>query len=198
MEFVTRYGLRFLRVYYRAWTASPGAIALAAVDEDQELVGVLLGATDPSGHVRAMLRRHGAGLAVSLASYALVHPRLARDLLATRATRYIRGIWRAMTVAVRRGSTTDVPVDDAARRVGEITHLLVAPTSQGLGIGRALMAEAMAEARRAGLDEMVLVTPPDLAARRFYERLGWRADGSLTSRSGEPFIRYRHPLGPTE
>jgi predicted lactoylglutathione lyase len=31
-------------------------------------------------------------------------------------------------------------------------------------------------------------------ARSFYEALGWRSDGAMTSRSGEPFLRYRYSL----
>jgi hypothetical protein len=49
-------------------------------------------------------------------------------------------------------------------------------------------------ARAGGRDDMVLVTPPELAARGFYERLGWIADGEMTSKSGEPFVRYRFAL----
>jgi hypothetical protein len=45
---------------------------------------------------------------------------------------------------------------------------------------------------------MVLVTPPDLAARGFYEHLGWIADGEMTSKSGEPFVRYRFALRPSD
>ena len=52
------------------------------------------------------------------------------------------------------------------------------------------MAQAGRVGKRAGIDEFVLVTPPGLAARTFYERLGWRFDGELTSRSGERFVRY--------
>jgi hypothetical protein len=50
--------------------------------------------------------------------------------------------------------------------------------------------------KNAGLNELVLVTPPDLAARTFYEHLGWRYAGKLTSRSDEDFVRYRLPLNP--
>jgi hypothetical protein len=48
--------------------------------------------------------------------------------------------------------------------------------------------------RNADLDELVLVTPPDLAAGTFYERLGWLPSGEVTSQSGEAFLRYRFPL----
>lgn len=66
--------------------------------------------------------------------------------------------------------------------------------SQGLGIGRVLVEAAIETARAAGVDGLVLVTPPDFAARDFYEHLGWSADGEMCSRSGEIFIRYRLSL----
>lgn len=74
---------------------------------------------------------------------------------------------------------------------GEITHLGVDPTVAGQGVGRALVDAAVARAKQAGLDELVLVTPPDLPAGRFYQRLGWTESGRVTSRSGEIFVRYR-------
>ena len=81
-----------------------------------------------------------------------------------------------------------------APKSGEITHLMVQQGLRGGGVGRALLEEARRAGQRAGLDEFVLVTPPDLVARDFYEHLGWRFAGELTSRSGEPFVRYRWPL----
>jgi GNAT superfamily N-acetyltransferase len=194
MEFLSRYGLAFMRTYYKAWIEAPGSIAVAAVDERGDLLGVLLGARNPATHVRAMIHRRGMQIGVQLAAYAIVHPPLAKDLIVTRGRRYARGLARLVVVPLRR------PVPSSSIRapgptVGEVTHVLVRPDRQGLGIGRALVDAAVEMARVAGVDELVLVTPPDLAARNFYERLGWLADGKMTSRSGEAFLRYRFQLG---
>ncbi len=192
MEFLVRCGPRFMRAYYRAWVEAPGAISLVARDEDGELLGVVLGATDPATHVRAMVRHHGAGLAARLALYTAGHPALARELLVTRARRYVGGLARLVASRlVRAPASSRGP---AGPRVGEITHVLVRAERQGAGVGRALLDAAVATGRAAGLDELVLVTPPDLAAGGFYRHLGWRADGEMTSRSGEPFVRYRYLL----
>lgn len=193
MEFLSRYGPAFMRTYYRAWIDAPGSIALAAVDERGELLGALLGATDPATHIAAMVRRHGIQLGGCAAAYALVRPVLAKDVIATRGARYLRGMARLVVSSLRR------PAPSATHRasdpeVGEITHVLVRSDHQGSGIGRALVAAAAEAATRAGDDELVLVTPPDLAARKFYEHLGWLADGEMTSRSGEHFLRFRLPL----
>ena len=194
MEFLSRYGLAFMRTYYQAWIEAPGSIALAAFDERGDLMGALLGATDPATHVRAMIRRRGLQIGVQLAAYAIVHPPLAKDLIVTRGRRYARGLARLVVVSLRRPAPSSSGTETGPA-VGEITHLLVQPDHQGLGIGRALVDAAVEMALVAGVDELVLVTPPDLAARNFYERLGWLADGEMTSRSGEPFLRYRFPLG---
>ncbi|MBF6558072.1 MAG: GNAT family N-acetyltransferase [Acidimicrobiales bacterium] len=193
MEFLTRYGLAFLRTYYRAWLEAPDAIALAAVDRNGDLVGVLLGATDPKVHVRGMVRRHGTRLGARIVSHAVAHPTLAKDLVASRGIRYTRGV--ARVVAARFQFLTRSPSDKVAGPlIAEITHVLVQHARQGMGIGRMLVQAAVAEARAGGREEMVLVTPPDLAARSFYQRLGWLADKEITSRSGEPFVRFRLPL----
>jgi GNAT superfamily N-acetyltransferase len=206
MEFLARCGPGFLRSYHRAWMASPDGLALAAVEGDGSLVGVLLGALRPASHFRFMVRRHGPVLAARLLLAALTRPSLARELVATRLLRYLRGLGRmaagvlrrtpktAGTAAAGSGPPPGAGVADSSPQVGEVTHVMVSAVAQGAGAGRALMEEAQRVAAERGIDELVLVTPPDLAAGAFYEHLGWERDGTLTSRSGEAFVRYRLPL----
>lgn len=204
MEFIARFGERFMCRYYRAWLEVPGGLSLAAVDSDGKLVGVLLGAVDPPVHTAAMVRVHGLALAGRLLAAAATRPVLAKDLIATRASRYARGLWRILVRPIAGRGRHDAgaapmaggasPQTSSEGRVGEITHVLVSPDHQNQGIGKTLLAAAEREARRAGLDHLVLVTPPDQAARLFYERLGWIRDGSVNSRSGESYLRYRYPL----
>jgi len=212
MEFLARCGPGFLRAYHRAWLDSPDSLALAAVDDEGCVVGVLLGSLHPAAHYRAMVRRHGASLALWLAGRSVVHPALARELLVTRAYRYVRGLTRMLTGSFRvpqlfrrrgAGAASDGAPSSAAAvpgghsepaTVAEVTHVMVRADARGSGVGRALLERAEDEARRSGLGEMVLVTPPDLAATTFYEHLGWQRVGELTSQSGEQFFRYRFDL----
>src|SRR5487761_1568260 len=205
MEFLARCGAGFLRSYHRAWVDSLDGIALAAVDQNGEVVGVLLGAVRPESHFRAMVRRHRRKLAFWMVVRALISPRFAQELVTTRGVRYARGLFRMLGTSVRhtgravalllRGTKGANPTDNAttasaAMRTGEVTHVMVRPEAQGKGVGRALLDAAGNIARTAGLDELVLVTPPELAAGRFYEHLGWQRAGELKSRSGEVFVRY--------
>lgn len=192
-EFLSHCGLAFMRTYYQAWVEAPGSVAIAAVDERGDLLGVLLGATDPATHVRAMVCRRGLAIGSRLVAYAMGHPALAKDLIVTRGRRYARGIARLVVARPGRPPRSSAGVD-AGPRVGEVTHLFVRLDRQGSGTGRALLDAAAALARDAGVDELVLVTAPELAARKFYERLGWLAEGEMSSRSGELFVRYRLPL----
>lgn len=55
-----------------------------------------------------------------------------------------------------------------------LAELYVVPTRRGHGLGRALMNEAIHEARHRGADMMDIgVDEPDTAARRLYESLGF-------------------------
>ncbi len=194
MEFLTRCGPAFLRSYHRAWIESPAGFALGAFDGDGALVGVVLGALDPAAHVAGMLRRHGLVLGARLVAAAAFRPRLARELVTTRSTRYARGLWRTMLRPIRQAKAVKAPVVDQQSRSGEVTHLFVATSHQGSGVGRALLGEVEVLARRTALEDLVLVTPPDQAARAFYETLGWSNEGLITSKSGETFVRYRYGL----
>lgn len=190
-QFISRFGAGFLRRYYRAYAASPYALALVAIDRtDGAVAGLLLGALDPPNHYRLIVRRYGLQLGLSMTLGALRRPTLAAELVRTRARRYARGV--ARTVTPPAGAD---PLGPPAR-VGEITHLLVHAPYREHGIGRRLVHAAERRAAEAGLEELVLVTPLDAdGARAFYERLGWIRQGEVTSRSAERFVRYRRPIG---
>lgn len=196
-EFLARGGERFLRLYHRAWCESPAGLALAAVDASGELAGVLLGTLEPAAHYRSMARRHGFGLALCLLGHALTHPRFAKELLVTRAVRYARGAVRVMArrPAPTRGTAPEEgPEEGPEGKEGEITHLMVAPSARGAGVGKALVHEALRAAEAAGIEQVVLVTRPELASGGFYLHLGWLPYGEVTSRSGEHFVRYKWSL----
>ena len=55
--------------------------------------------------------------------------------------------------------------------------LFVTPEAAGRGIGRALLARAVDEARAAGIARLTLATAPGSRAERLYRRTGWRAEG---------------------
>lgn len=198
-EFITRFGTGFLEAYYRAWVDADGGLALVATGASGDLEGQLLGAFDPVAHTASMVRGHWPSLATRLVLAATRDPRLGRDLVVTRALRYARGIVRAARRSPRPKPVPSPVLVSADRQpgTGEVTHLLVAPEAQGAGFGRQLVAAAEEAGRRAGLGELVLVTPvEDRGARSFYERIGWVLDRPVTSASGERFVRYRRPLGP--
>ena len=97
---------------------------------------------------------------------------------------------------VMSGSTDDDALDSA--RIGEVHGLYVSPDRQGRGIGRALMAQAVAALRASRFEAAVLWTLRDHArSRRFYERNGWTFDGAEHIRDmGGPvaLVRYARDL----
>lgn len=55
--------------------------------------------------------------------------------------------------------------------------LFVSPEATGRGIGPALLAQAVGQARAAGLTELRLATAPGTRAERLYRRTGWAETG---------------------
>ena len=74
----------------------------------------------------------------------------------------------------------------AALEGGELDGLFVEPDLWRHGIGTALVEAAVHEARRRGLSLVTVVAEP--AARNFYEKCGFRAEGETQTRFG-PAIR---------
>lgn len=82
----------------------------------------------------------------------------------------------------------------------EISHLYVAPDSQSMGVGRALLARSFEDIAARGLERAVLwVLEKNYRARAFYERAGFRLDGARRTdpeRLGHetPEVRYQMSL----
>lgn len=96
------------------------------------------------------------------------------------------------------GVCRDADVD--AGRTGEIWGIYVAPDYWRQGIGTMLVREAERLLQSRGSDEVVLwVLEGNLAAREFYQAMGYRPDGATkTLTLGKPLqaVRYRRALVP--
>lgn len=94
-----------------------------------------------------------------------------------------------------------VPSRDAEGALGEIPVMVVHPAHWRLGIGRALCDRALAEASRLDFTEVQLwVLETNNRARKFYESLGFRADGETRlfwegSDGRWDELRYRRSVG---
>ena len=90
------------------------------------------------------------------------------------------------------GPTRDRDAD--ARSVGEVYAVYLVPEEWGRGIGRLLLERAVAALVDAGFTHAGLwVLEANTHARRFYEHLGWRADGATKEeRFGERVTEVRY------
>jgi L-amino acid N-acyltransferase YncA len=88
---------------------------------------------------------------------------------------------------------------DAAAKTGELFAIYLSPEVVGTGVGRTLMERAVGELRRAGFVQASLwVLAANGRGRRFYERAGWRWDGTTgefqIDCGNEPMVRYVREL----
>lgn len=98
------------------------------------------------------------------------------------------------------GPSRDVDVEDNQRLTGEVDAIYLQPGSTGKGFGRLLMNAVITELAQSGYEEVILwVLDNNARARRFYEGLGWAADGSvkedsIRGRFTIREVRYRRSL----
>lgn len=163
---VTRLGFALLRAYYASFVASPHAVAYAA-EVDGNVVGYLVGIVRLGPHRRRLLTRHVILLAPAAAIGAIARPQLAMTLLKTRLAR---------RRATRR--THEMPVAEhsgapAEPTIAVLSHVAVARSHRGLGLGAALVGQFEREATATGVDRLCLATTEESGAQGFYERRGW-------------------------
>lgn len=199
-EFLIRFGPGFLNRYYKAFVESPYAVALAARVNDEEstggsggLDGVLIGTFDTKAHYSHLVRRHGLGLGLNALLQVGKRPQLAGELLRTRLLRYLRGILRALSYTT--GSGAKSHVDRGGDSVGFVTYVAVDGSRRGHGIGGRLLEAYEELAREVGMRRLELVTLPDeRGAAPFFDSMGWRREGEITSRSGERYALFTRDL----
>jgi GNAT superfamily N-acetyltransferase len=85
--------------------------------------------------------------------------------------------------------------EDVPERTGEVPAIYVDPSVLGTGVGRELFQAATLALRDAGFARATLwVLEANAPARRFYEKAGWRWDGSVGTHmfdcANEPVVRY--------
>lgn len=86
---------------------------------------------------------------------------------------------------------------DPDHPAGLLGVLAVEPAAQGAGLGAALYEHAIAQLQAAGFDAAtVWLFDGDGHARGFYERRGWRPDGTTGTIAEAPALRYRHTVAP--
>jgi glycosyltransferase involved in cell wall biosynthesis/ribosomal protein S18 acetylase RimI-like enzyme len=165
--FLPTLGPRFLARLYRAMATDPEAVAMVAESVDG-VVGFAAGVTSVGGFYRRFARGHGPAAAL-VAAPRLVRPGVARRLLET--VRY-----------PATGAGGDGAMPDA-----ELLSIAVAPGFRAGGTGRALADGVLAGLAGRGVDDIkVVVGAANLAANRFYAKVGFREAGRLTVHQGTP------------
>lgn len=176
--FLSFLGTAFLREFYRAFLDDPTGIAwIAEMSSGGQLVGVVVGPSQPDGFFSRLLRRRW--LAFGWASLGAVLHRPAVLPRLCRALAY-------------RGA----PPPGSPRAL--LSSIAVLPASQGQGVGCALVTRWMDEARKRGSRGCFLTTDAadNEVVNRFYIRLGWTCEATYTTPEGRVMNRYVYDFMP--
>src|SRR5262249_31019592 len=127
--FLSFLGARFLRELYGSFLVDPVGVGLVAVNQEDKVIGVAVGAIDPRGYFTRLLKRRWwafcLGSIGAVAKRPSVTPRLFRAL-------YYRG----------------EPPTGPVRAL--LSSILVEPRSQNSGVGKLLIHGWVNEVRRRG------------------------------------------------
>lgn len=158
-----RVGRRYVRAFLRWFHETDGAIALAAVDRDETPLGYVVGIAADDWY---LLTRHlmPSGIA-GIAS----RPWLLLDAR-------VRSRVAAWVPSIRRPAKPRSGLPHGADPTMDLVAIAVSSRAEGMGIGSRLLKEFDREALELGIRVVRLSVHADnVAARRLYERCGWRA-----------------------
>lgn len=175
--FLSTLGTPFLEQFYRGFLSDPTAVTVVA-RRDAEVLGAVVGTTEPNGFFARLLRRQILGFVVASARAVASNPRSLRRVL--RGVRY-RG---------------DAPVGSEGALLSSIC---VDPKLHRAGVGSALLAEWSQLAGAAGAQRAHLTTDAtdNDAVNGFYQRHGWAIEQTYETPDGRLMNRYMTVLGGT-
>lgn len=168
-DLLTSLGLAFSIRLYAALQREPGA-RLFVAERSGRIEGFVAGATDSSALYRRLAARDGPALLVRAAGWIAAHPWEVARLLSV------------LRYAGRPAGETDLRA--------ELIVMGVRPEARRGGVGTLLWKCLASDLRAAGAPGFHLVVREEnRSARRFYERMGMAAEGTVHL-SGGRMIRY--------
>lgn len=170
--FLTFLGPDFLKLLYTFYAKGCTEIALAGTYHGQ-VVGTLLGTTQPVGFYKRLVTRHFFPFA-----WTSIRPLLRKPSIFP----------RLMRALCYRGDTPPI--------VGKgtlLASICTEPAFQGRGVGRQLVTVFESKAWAAGAQFVYLTTDRNnnQTTRRFYENLGWSVEAEFVTLEGRPMVQYR-------
>ena len=162
--FLTFLGSRFLELFYRSFLEDSAGIGFVALDENECVIGSVVGSLVPEEYFKRLMRRRWWAFFLASVSALLRRPWIAFRLL--------RALW------YRGGAPEGESVHRAL-----LSSIAVLPEAQGRGVGQLLVKAWLCEVRRRGGHGAFLITDAEGndAVVAFYQRLGWKLDYFYTT-----------------
>ncbi|MEK6802004.1 MAG: GNAT family N-acetyltransferase [Nitrospirota bacterium] len=171
-----QFGRGYAKAFVRWFSKRKGAIAIAAVDSNRNVIGYALGA--PVGYGQTLNRELFWSVAgrIILRPWLFLNPQLWKVLIAR--VKILLGLTQTAS------DVLELPEPSMS-----LVAIGVVPTQRRGKIGQRLMEAFEARARESQMRSAVLsVYENRTAARRFYEKCGWQPDG--TQAGGGTVMRY--------
>lgn len=189
-SFLATMGVPFLRHYFRAFLDDPqGCGWICRQRWSGEVVGFVCGSENVTHHYRVFLYRRFLPALPAIVARVVRDPHLAASVL--------RRIWRVGRLLVAARMTTDRPsTPGPALPPASLMTIGVHPDHRRHGTGEMLVRAFTSEMSLRGVRKVKLgVRGDNFAARRLYERLGWRPVRSSSANGHENWMYVREIHG---
>lgn len=169
--FLSSLGTAFLRQFYLGFAHDDSAISTVAQTANGEIVGSIVGTTEPAGFFSRLLKSRILQFGLLSARESIRRPRIVPRLV------------RAVTYRGDAGT----PIEGAL-----LSSICVRKDQQGQGTGKKMMEAWTASAASAGASTAYLTTDAEgnEAVNAFYQRLGWTLESTYKTPEGRRMNRY--------
>ena len=174
--FLESMGARFLKVLYRGFLVESTGVCLVAI-EGKDVVGFVVGTTQPEGFFRRLLRRQWPAFVFAGTASLTLHPlRVGKKFLSA--------------LSYRGEKPVDVPNATLLSSIG------VAPSGKGKGVGNTLISAFCERAQASGAPTVFLTTDRDGndAVNQFYLLNGFKLHRSFLKERGRWMNLYTRSL----
>ncbi len=170
-EFMTLIGKRFIKGFYKFYIVSQNSIVIVAVNESDEVVGLVAGGMPE-------LRKRFTAMRVPLYVFDILISAIVNSNCRTRFLQHVSGAFRKMLIRLHLASAEAIIEEPPADPTGTWSSLLsvcTLPDYCGRGIGSRLMGEFRKQSKALGYETIRLSVHLDNEpAIALYEKCGWK------------------------
>ncbi|MHA2098420.1 MAG: hypothetical protein ACW99A_07020 [Candidatus Kariarchaeaceae archaeon] len=190
--FLTYLGKSFLKLFYSGILNDERSIKLIALDKTNDVLGFGVGAVDPSGFYRRLLKHDWMKFSIVSIWAVIRKPIIIKRLIRAKKypAMYPEGVDVALFMQLGISLSKNIKALNAFKKENKDWKNIIG-NKKNVGVGKAIAESFLSESRSRGVKKVILNTDKDnISVNKLHESLGGIKTGEFTTPEGRQMYEY--------